>query len=527
MKHMKSSHSYNGSLIFIILILVTLSLPVVTFGLSSGQAIDSWKGKALSSVAILKVETADQKMLTGMIFLALKDGLGVTSSELVKNAVRATVIFANGEEYMTTGIVDRDDNSGTALVKLRLFGKPLLTLRSTEPVPGENVFCAVNQDGDFGLVAGIVGGRGSTRTSSAVSAENSTSPALASSSEVQASGLSKEFLITAGLPEGNSGAPVFDMNGSIIGLLIWKASAAGQGNYTLVPAGFILALDYSLPTQPWASGQTATRKLESTATSSQQTEAESLEAIDTLLAEAAVTLYDLRALHDYMDARTAGQGFLSGVDKDLYASQQLTELILKKVAGLKIDDLVRRKAATAILEIGGKEYVAVDEFIRSVVIGQQSNSWNAQAQDMFKRSQASWQVVDSFITSRKDDLLELYNSSGTIREKLPKTVAFYFGVLKRPTKLKLGIVSLANDPFFIRALSKDSFADRLGFWWGDRIISADKQKFAPDQTLEDLKVIIMNNCGRQIEAVVERNNKLKTLKLKIPANIPPEYLMKD
>jgi len=37
----------------------------------------------------------------------------------------------------------------------------------------------------------------------------------------------------------------------------------------------------------------------------------------------------------------------------------------------------------------------------------------------------------------------------------------------------------------------------------------------------------MNNCGRQIEAVVERNNKLKTLKLKIPANIPPEYLMKD
>jgi len=145
MKHMKSSHSYNGSLIFIILILVTLSLPVVTFGLSSGQAIDSWKGKALSSVAILKVETADQKMLTGMIFLALKDGLGVTSSELVKNAVRATVIFANGEEYMTTGIVDRDDNSGTALVKLRLFGKPLLTLRSTEPSTGGNVFCAVTR----------------------------------------------------------------------------------------------------------------------------------------------------------------------------------------------------------------------------------------------------------------------------------------------------------------------------------------------------------------------------------------------
>jgi hypothetical protein len=37
----------------------------------------------------------------------------------------------------------------------------------------------------------------------------------------------------------------------------------------------------------------------------------------------------------------------------------------------------------------------------------------------------------------------------------------------------------------------------------------------------------MNNCGRQIEAVVERKQQTKNLKLKIPANIPPEYLMKD
>ncbi|NPV83475.1 MAG: hypothetical protein HPY46_07845 [Candidatus Aminicenantes bacterium] len=475
-------------LALVAIILLALSSPQ----LLKAQASQNWRAGALASLASLQVDNKDGSKQVGMVFLAVKDGLGVTSLDVVKNASKVLAVFPNGEEYAATGVVDQDDKTGVAIIKLRLFGKPLLSLRSTAPAPGEPVFCGVSREGDFGFVEGKIGTK-----------EAAAGPSL--------------YSIIADLPPGNSGAPVFDNKGSVIGLLSWQVND-GQGRYVLVPAGHILALDSSLPTQPWATG--AARE----GTEAAATETASLETVDALLAEACLVLDNLRVFYDWEDVRTGGQGFLSGVDKELYSAQQQTEQILKKVAGQKVTDQLRKDAILAVLEIGSKQYNAVEEFIKSVVIGQQYKDWNAQAQDMYRRSQASMETVESLKAARKSVLRELYEKSPVFKEKLPKAVAYNFMILDRPSSFRLGVVSFARNQFYIMATRKDSLARQLDLWGGDKIISAAGRTFGPEDTLEDFKLIIMNNLGKQIEVVVERNNKPKVLKIKIPAEIPAQHL---
>ncbi len=478
---------------FCLAVLVAMFSPkIASPAFLQAQTGQDWKAGALATLARLQVENKDGSTQAGMVFLAIKDGLGVTGWDVVRNASKALAVFPNGEEYGATGIVDRDEKTGVALIKIRLFGKSLPSLRSAEPSTGEQVFCGVNREGDFGFVEGKVGTK-ETATGASV------------------------YSIIAGLPPGNSGGPVFDRNGLVLGLLIWQARDE-QGRYVLVPAGHILALDSSLPTQPWASG--AIRE----GTEAAPTETVTLETVDALLAEACLVLDDLRVFYDWEDVRTSGQGFLGGVDKELYSAQQQAEQILKKLAGQKVTDQLRKDSILAILEIGSKQYNAVEEFIKAVVIGQQFKDWNAQAQDMYRRSQASMETVESLKVARKTVLCELYEKSPAFREKLPKAVAYNFGILDRPSNFRLGLVSFARNQFYVMATRKNSLAGKLGLLGGDKIISAAGRTFGPEDTIEDFKLVIINNLGKQIEVVVERNNKPKVLKMKIPAEIPAEYL---
>jgi C-terminal processing protease CtpA/Prc len=235
----------------------------------------------------------------------------------------------------------------------------------------------------------------------------------------------------------------------------------------------------------------------------------------------------LETAHDYADVMTGGQGYLAGVPKDLYGKHQQAEQALRKAAGLKTDDQLRNKVKEALVETGSKEYQAVDEFVRAVVIGQQMKDWGAQAQDMYRRSQASWQMVRSIRTARLAELTELYDSSPVFKEKLPTQAAYRLGIIESRAKWNSGIISFANDPLFIVILKNTSFAFKLGFRSGDRIVSLAGRLFGSGDTVEDVKSTIMDNLGKQVEAVVERAGKNKTLKLKIPARIPEEFMKSE
>ncbi len=43
--------------------------------------------------------------------------------------------------------------------------------------------------------------------------------------------------------------------------------------------------------------------------------------------------------------------------------------------------------------------------------------------------------------------------------------------------------------------------------------------------MEDFKAVILENLGKTIDVIVERNGEQTTLKMKIPGEIPDKYLI--
>jgi len=452
-----------------------------------------WKAETFQSTAEVTIETGSGKTATGIVFLTVKDRLAATAFHILNDARRVTLRFPNGEEFESTGLVDGDEKRNVALIRVRVFGKPLLPLKADEPSPGQTVHCCVIKDGAFGFVE-------------------------ASVVETMVEGGVKRIILAGNLPEGNNGSPVLDENGQVLGLLAEEIHE-GQSRYVALSASYILALDHSLPTQPWgvdapAAGEKTLPELE----------VETLRSIDILLAEYFIGLDDHRTLFYWANEKSRGQGYLLGVPKDVYSGQQNLEQRLRKLSKVKTDNPVRSAVIGAARDIGVKQYEAMEQFIKSIVIGQQMKNWGAQAQDMFKRSLALLETANKLLVERKNEIYQLYELSLDFRENLPRDVVYSMGLIERPSLFRIGITSYARNPFYLLVVPKDSFAYKLGFLAGDRIISVAGQVLDPKGSIEDLKMIIQENLGRTIKAIVERNDKQKTINLKIPREIPKEFL---
>ena len=89
----------------------------------------------------------------------------------------------------------------------------------------------------------------------------------------------------------------------------------------------------------------------------------------------------------------------------------------------------------------------------------------------------------------------------------------------------LGTVTTTGDPLRLLVLYHDSLGESLGLRTGDKVLSAGGAKFDADDSLEDLKALIMESLGRTIDLVVEREGEETNLKIDIPEEIPENYLL--
>lgn len=461
--------------------------------LGSAQDTRDWKARTLQSIAAISVETQGGKTASGIVFLTVKDGLAAAASHILRDARKVTVRFPNGEEFESTGVVDHDEKRNVALIKLRVFGKPLLSLKSVEPAAGEKVYCGVIKDGAFGFIEASV-------------VENSVTGGV------------RRHVLAGDIPEGNSGSPALDASGAVLGLLAEEVQDGGS-RYVILPSSYILALDHSLPTQPWVSAVSASGGQQASTQ-----EIDSIQSVDNLLKDFFIGLDDHKTWFVWANVRSRGQGYLEGVAQGIYDERQALERRLRRMRSVNTDDPLRKKIVAAAGEIGAKQYVAMEEFIKSIVIGQQMQKWSAQAQDTFKRSVASWGVVDELLSAKSADILQLYELSTEFKENLPDEVAYRLNIKKRPSSFRLGVNCFARNPFHLLVVLENSFAKKLGFRPGDRIIAVDGKEFGPGGSVEDFKLVIQNNLGKILAVIVERAGKQKTLKIKIPREIPEKFL---
>lgn len=182
--------------------------------------------KVLPSVMTLHVVRKGGGTVTGTAFLAFKDGIAVTAWHVVADAKEATVKFADGAEYDVSGLIDKDERRDVALIRVKVAGKPLLSLQGTNPAVGTKAYAVGAPQGlEFSLSEGIVS---QLRTEKGIDAVQFTCP----------------------VSQGNSGGPLLDSEGRVLGVVSAQVRDGQNLNFAS-PAVYAMGLDQTLPTKPW------------------------------------------------------------------------------------------------------------------------------------------------------------------------------------------------------------------------------------------------------------------------------------
>jgi hypothetical protein len=183
--------------------------------------------KTIPSVATLTVEKADGSRAVGNAFAALKDGLAVTAWHVVKNARHVTAKFSDGQEFEVSGLVDKDEKRDIAIVKIKVFGRPVLALVAADPPVGGNAYIIGAPEGlEFSISEGLV-------------------------SQIQSIDGVKYLQFTCAASHGSSGGPLVNAQGGVLGVVSWQLRDGQNLNFA-IPISYVLGLDTTLPTQPWA-----------------------------------------------------------------------------------------------------------------------------------------------------------------------------------------------------------------------------------------------------------------------------------
>lgn len=478
-----------GPVLFLVLLMSGMVFS--QFDPAEAQVDAAALSRAMKSVAVLTAETKDGKESRGLAFLAAGEGRAVTAAHLLKNASRVTLSFQDGVELLSPGIIAVDEKRGLAMIEVPASGREGLTLVQTSISPGTMVHCGAVRDGTYGFVQLSV-------------------------SEVHqgASGVER-YVLTGEAPSGNSGSPALDQKGNVTGMVI--ETTEGR---LLVPSAFIAAIDASSPLKSWG-GEVP----EMVDAAQADPGPGPMDEIDQAILDFFVILYDHDSVYRWGQETTNGQGFMQGVPEVVYHYQTKLEMAIKKLGGVDTGDPLRKKIIMNLLEVGKNQVVAVNYFTEAVVVGQGAKDWGAQSQDLNKRAKAAINIAGEVLMSELSAIHELYERSTVLSEKMHRDIKYYLGIEKRVAPFAIGAVTTIEKPFRLLVLYSGTFGEALGLKAGDTILSAAGLKFDAEGSMEDFKAVILENLGKTIDVVVERDGKQTTLKMKIPGEIPEKYVL--
>lgn len=477
---------------------LTVTLLFVAFLVFCVEGQESLASKALPSVVTLTVQKSDGSSQTGIGFLTVRDGIVATAWHIVRDAKRVVAKFPGGDEYECSGLIDKDETRNVALIRIKVFGRPMLKMSPDDVAVGKGLSLAAVKDSAFGILPVKV-----------VEAANSDGTVWAK--------------LEGDTPPNNSGSPLIDDQGAVVGILTLRKPADKVVGF-MIPARFILALDSSLPTQPWSQIPSSAPLPKPTATPAPQ--APNLDEIDALIGNAFLVLSDNLNVIVWADVGIKGYGFKNGVPKLLYDFQQDLDAAGIKLSEVRTDDPLRQKLIKSLLQVLAMQKASSENFIRSVVIGQQMGIWGAQSQDSWNRASSTRKGLEDKLAEMLPEISELERTSAKFRESMFPQTRYWLRLAKRPSGYSLGVITYARRPFLLLVVYNSSLAYKIGLRAGDTIQSVNGVDPTKSIDLETVKVIIKENLGKKIDAVVERDGKIETIKLKIPKEIPADAIIK-
>lgn len=199
-----------------LILLTILLLPSVLFG----QSLSNLYKKVSPSVVVIeakeKVENTDGKVSymgsQGSGVLISDQGEILTAAHVVNNAENITVIFHDGQKFPAK-IVRLATVTDVALIKLVYYDKnyPVAELGDSDVADvGDDIFIIGAPFGlEYSLSKGIISGKSVEKT------------------RMEGFTFAEFFQTDAAINHGNSGGPMFNMKGEVIGLVSYIVSESG------------------------------------------------------------------------------------------------------------------------------------------------------------------------------------------------------------------------------------------------------------------------------------------------------------
>lgn len=162
---------------------------------------------------------------SGTGFILSEDGYVLTNEHVVANAAEVTVSLFGGEE-LEAKIIASDSETDIALLKVQAENLPCVTIGDPRQLRvGETVFAIGNPMGEltFTMTGGILS---------------------ALDREINQNGYPQKMLqIDAAINAGNSGGPLFDIYGNVIGVTTAKYTGMSSSGATLEGLGFAIPIN--------------------------------------------------------------------------------------------------------------------------------------------------------------------------------------------------------------------------------------------------------------------------------------------
>jgi S1-C subfamily serine protease len=183
------------------------------------------------SKAVVIIEALDERgslMGQGSGFIATPQGAVVTNLHVVQGAASLRVKLPGGDVYKTSDLVDVDDAKDIAIVKIKGFKLPVVTLGDSDKAEtGEAVVAISSPEGLVNSIStGVISG-------------------------VRRFDTHRVFQISAPISQGSSGGALFNSSGEVIGIITYLLKSGQNINFA-VPINYARGMISDQPSKTLA-----------------------------------------------------------------------------------------------------------------------------------------------------------------------------------------------------------------------------------------------------------------------------------
>jgi S1-C subfamily serine protease len=439
--------------------------------------------RVLPSVMTIVVDRPNGEQLQGTGFLAIKDNLAVTAWHVVKGASHAVAKFSDGEEFEVSGLVDKDEKRDLALIRVKVSGRPVLDLLGTDPPIGQKAFVIGAPRGlEFSISDGII-------------------------SQIRLVYGVRQVQFSCPASPGNSGGPLINPFGQVIGIVDWQISDGQNLNFA-VPSVYAKGLDSSLPTVSWSDVKPIAVQA--------QEHSQPLEEIDSCIAKSVGHISDTYSAVNLIDRNIVRKknGYKNGFPAYGYTLQKLLADDAKLLGKLRTQDGPRQMAIKEALSSCMELADGLETLSKSILAAGNSNGWDAAANDLCSRAFAIFGANDG----RGTEVFGKLGSDKVFLDHIPNATVRGLFVDEDDTGFTLGCNVWAEPGIWVSIVGKGSLAEKLRIEDGDFVQSANGVQIS---TMIQLKREIKLASGRELTLIVKRQGQEKTIKVKVPSELPP------